>query len=459
MGRIIFVVALSFCVLWVGACSSTPERGDSLAISDDSVEESVELADSDLIPVGHSPIKGDDSAWVTVVVFADFQCSFGARLAATIDEVSDAFDDDTMRLVFKHHPLDSHGGSMKAAVAAEAAREQGKFWKMHDALFDDFARLSAGDPEGAVFQIAEEVGVDMDKLKVDMEREDIAERVIADRELGEELGLDSVPAVFINGGFIPGAQPPETYYQTIIEVRRILEQGVAQGELERGDVYRGSVEMLYAETRPDEEELQQRASPVTKVAVDGDEAQTAEIDETVVQIALFMSLSDEPSLALQREVAEIVEDDDEVRVVYFHLLQTQDEATRLAHRAVAGTESSEKLQGLLRWLSDEGNDWQSDVDGLEAYLDEAEIELVSDEDFDDILETHAEMAQTYEIQGTPTSFINGIRVLGVPDPPQMQALIEEQIALALRIAEIQGLSGQPLYEAMVEGNQQRQGGY
>ena len=239
------LVVLCGVMLWtiLAACSASPERHE-----DEDVQFGAhDLEDSEILPVADSPIRGPKNAWVTVVVFADFQCPFCAQLAATLSSVNEAFSDDTVRLVFKHHPLEIHDGARRAALAAEAAREQNLFWEMHDGLFDDFARLSADDPEWAVVKIAEKVGVDVEQLKVDMERDEIVGRVEEDLRLAETLGLHGVPAVYVNGGLIPGVQSPETYVLTIVEVRTILEESVARDEIGPHQVYRKSVETLYSQ--------------------------------------------------------------------------------------------------------------------------------------------------------------------------------------------------------------------
>ncbi len=445
-------LALCFTVSWIG-CSGTPTTEKDRPT--EAAADSVELEDSELIPVAHSPIKGAEDAWVTVVVFADFECPFCARLAATLDEVEQTLDDGTMRLVFKHFPLNADGELSPAARGAEAARMQGEFWAMHDALFDEFARLSNDDAESVVLEIAASLELDEEQLRRDMNSDRVRSRIENDRALAGELELQAVPAVFVNGGFIAGAQSAEIYQTAITNIHHILHQSVSRGEMQRAEVYRGSVEPLFAHTRP-EEQTREQPPTVVQLPVDGERPETSNLDDGLVQLATFLSFSDEPSLQLQRQLDEMV-DEEAVRVTYFHLLHDHDRSTRLAHRAVEGADSPREVASLVQWLSDESNDWQSDVSMLEDYLEREEIVAIADDDFDAIVEADAELAQEYGVFGTPTSFINGIRLVGTPEPGELQSVVEEQLALAERVSELKELSGQALYEEMVAGNRQRKG--
>ena len=89
------------------------------------------------------PVRGNPKAPVTIVLFSDFQCPFCARVGPTLDEVQRAYG-DKVRIVWKHQPLPFHPNALPAAEAAEAAREQGKFWQMHDRLFAAQRELVAG---------------------------------------------------------------------------------------------------------------------------------------------------------------------------------------------------------------------------------------------------------------------------------------------------------------------------
>lgn len=89
------------------------------------------------IELGDSPVLGDANAKITIVEFSDFECPFCARhFTQTYPEIkSNYIDKGITKLIFKNYPLPFHSSAQKAAEAAECAKEQGKFWEMHDKLF------------------------------------------------------------------------------------------------------------------------------------------------------------------------------------------------------------------------------------------------------------------------------------------------------------------------------------
>lgn len=92
------------------------------------------------VPVSGSPVRGPADAWVTLVEFSDFECPYCASVQATIDQLRLAYPAD-VRVVFKHYPLSFHAHARAAAIAAECAGEQGRFWEMHDAIFQGRAGI------------------------------------------------------------------------------------------------------------------------------------------------------------------------------------------------------------------------------------------------------------------------------------------------------------------------------
>ena len=106
------------------------------------------------------PVRGSSRAPVTLVAFSDFQCPFCARAEPTLAELLKTYG-DKLRVVWKHQPLSGHPQAMPAALAAEAARQQGKFWEMHDRLFSHQAELS---PQ-AYERWAAELGLDVARFK------------------------------------------------------------------------------------------------------------------------------------------------------------------------------------------------------------------------------------------------------------------------------------------------------
>jgi protein-disulfide isomerase len=163
------------------------------------------------IEAGDSPSKGPANAKITIIEFSDFQCPYCKRGKDTMDQVVKAFPND-VRLVFKHLPLPMHPEAKPAARATFAAAKQGKFWEMHDALFDNQANLNSE----FYTKTAEKLGLNMEKFKADMESPEASKAVDADMELGQKNGIQGTPGFFVNGVAVKGAYPFE-HFKKIIE--------------------------------------------------------------------------------------------------------------------------------------------------------------------------------------------------------------------------------------------------
>ena len=118
-----------------------------------------------------------------------------------------------MQVVFKHLPLRIHPKAPAAHAAAIAAGKQGKFWEMHDKIFANQREMS---PEKYV-AYAEELGLDVEQFKKDVEDPEVKKRVDADTQEASKLLVRGTPAFFINGKYLSGAQPFEAFKSRIDE--------------------------------------------------------------------------------------------------------------------------------------------------------------------------------------------------------------------------------------------------
>jgi protein-disulfide isomerase len=159
-----------------------------------------------------APLRGPESAKVTIVEFADFQCPFCTRVNSTLTQIREQYPKD-VKLVFKHLPLRIHPQAAGAHAAAEAAHRQGKFWEMHDRIFSNQSDLAPETFTG----YAQQVGLDVDAFKKDVGSDDVKKRLDADTREAQKLGVSGTPAFFINGKYLAGAQPFEAFKQRIDE--------------------------------------------------------------------------------------------------------------------------------------------------------------------------------------------------------------------------------------------------
>jgi len=149
------------------------------------------LAAVDLTDV---PCRGRPDAKVTMVEFSDFECP-GCSAARLLLEAEADLPGSQARLCFKYFPLQSHPHALAAAQAAEFARGAGRFWEMHDALFEHQGALQTADLKAH----AASVGLDPDALERALADGRSVERIQRSKEEGRSLGVDSTPFLFLNG--------------------------------------------------------------------------------------------------------------------------------------------------------------------------------------------------------------------------------------------------------------------
>ncbi|MCS6798489.1 MAG: thioredoxin domain-containing protein [Myxococcota bacterium] len=142
----------------------------------------------------HAPVRGDPTAAVTLVVFSDFECPYCAAAHPVLQRLLREHDGQ-VRLAFLHYPLEGHPHARAAARAAVAAHIQGKFWAMHDRLFENQDRLTDSD----LREHARAIGLDMARFERDFLDPATAERIEADRAQGRRAAIRGTPTIFVNG--------------------------------------------------------------------------------------------------------------------------------------------------------------------------------------------------------------------------------------------------------------------
>lgn len=172
-----------------------------------------------LAPVtGTDWVKDNKDAKVTILEYADFQCpacGYYYQLFKPLDK-----DYGTrVRYVFRNFPLSQHKNSDIAAVAAGAAGKQGKFWEMHDMIFDNqnkWSDMSTADARKTFVQYAASLKLDAAKFQQDLDAKDVADKITNDLQGGLSAGVTSTPSFFLNGKYIQ----PNTYD----EFRSLIDQ-------------------------------------------------------------------------------------------------------------------------------------------------------------------------------------------------------------------------------------------
>src|SRR5688572_19982422 len=181
------------------------------------------------IAVGNAPVRGGKTPKVTIVVFSEFQCPFCSRVLPTMDQIQKTYGND-VQIAFKHFPLNFHPNAMPAAIAAEAAKDQGKFWQMHDKLFANQQQLDRPSME----KYAQEIGLDMGKFKAALDSSKGKDQVEADMKQGAQFGVRGTPSSFINGRFFRGAQPLDNFKAAIDEEMKKADEKLKSGVSRQG---------------------------------------------------------------------------------------------------------------------------------------------------------------------------------------------------------------------------------
>jgi protein-disulfide isomerase len=156
-------------------------------------------------------IQGPADAPVTLVEYGDYQCPYCGAAHSVVQEVQ-ARMGDRLRFVFRNFPLStSHPRAEQAAEAAEAAAAQGRFWPMHDLIFENQKRLRDRD----LREYAEQVGLDLERFDAELAEHVHAARVHEDFMSGVRSGVNGTPTFFVNGARLDDSYDLETLLATL----------------------------------------------------------------------------------------------------------------------------------------------------------------------------------------------------------------------------------------------------
>lgn len=163
-------------------------------------------------------VQGSASAPVTLVEYGDYQCPYCGMAYPIVKSLQRALG-NKLRFVFRNFPLsDSHEFADHAAQTAEAAGAAGKFWEMHDTLYENQEQLSDRD----LVTYAEQLGLDTTRLVRDLEEGTYAGRVREDFRSGVRSGVNGTPTFFVNGSRYDGGwNDPDQFLRAL--------RGIAEG--------------------------------------------------------------------------------------------------------------------------------------------------------------------------------------------------------------------------------------
>jgi protein-disulfide isomerase len=211
LGFVVVALIAALIYQWVYV-EAELARGSDEGFNPDAVLAEYATALPNDIPIGpDDPVEGNPDAPVRIVVFSNFFCPGCRLLSGELHQIVSYFE-GRVSVIFKHYAglvcleqedPSSAPGVCLAAWAAEAARRQGRFWPFHDLLF----MVESDYDEGLIRQIALNVGLDMDWFEAEWLSPEVREKVARDTNLGQRLGIEGTPMVFLNNKKVDNLSP------------------------------------------------------------------------------------------------------------------------------------------------------------------------------------------------------------------------------------------------------------
>ena len=166
-------------------------------------------------------IQGDKDSKVVLVEYSDFQCPACKIFYLFLKQISAKYG-TKMELVYRNFPLSYHANAALAAQAAGAAGKQGKFWEMHDVIFegqDIWVRQNGANAEKTFVSYAQSLKLNIEQFKKDLNSQEVKTKIEQDYQGGIKSGVNATPTFFLNGKKLP---PPTSYGEFADIIRRAI---------------------------------------------------------------------------------------------------------------------------------------------------------------------------------------------------------------------------------------------
>ena len=205
IGIVIATILILVGTVWFVGRTSTPASSDNSSPVSDEQKKLLEVVSDDYI-------KGSKDASVTLVEYLDFECEACDAYYPLVKQLAEEFKTDA-RFVNRYFPLSGHKNGLPSALAVEAASKQGKYWEMHNILFENqksWGEKQSADPK--IFEgYAKQIGLNIEQFKKDVSSREVKDRVERDRSSGQRLGVRGTPTFFLNGDKIPNPRTPDDF--------------------------------------------------------------------------------------------------------------------------------------------------------------------------------------------------------------------------------------------------------
>jgi protein-disulfide isomerase len=445
---VVLVAWLVIAALGCGGGSTAPKGPDTLVVGGDGGASLTPIAtapaaenvseDDAAIPIGSDdPVRGNRLAYVTIVVFSDFQCPFCGRVATTFDRVAETYGDD-VRIVFKNEPLPFHPYARVASEVGQAVfatKGNDAFWRYHDMAF---RRQQLINPD-TVRAWAVAAGADSREIEEGLAKKTWSSKIEHDEALAKRLDALGTPASFVNGVSLSGAQPFEKFKE-VIDAELAKAKDVAQRGTSRDRIYGRMVAANYKQPSParhDDDDDDDRAdTTVWKVPIGASPVRgSPSALVTVVEFGDFQCpYCKKVQPALERLRTEY---GDRIRFVW------KDEPLPFHPRALPAAE----LARSARVQKGDAAFWSAHDKLFDAQpkLEDADLASVARAIGIDVAKVDAAikgktyakgigddqaLADDVQASGTPHFFINGHRAVGVQPFEKLKAMVDAEITKA-----------------------------
>lgn len=172
-------------------------------------------------------VFGNPDSKVVMIEYGDFQCPSCGAAHTQIKSVIEEYK-DKIAFVYRNFPLTSiHPNARVAAASVEAAGLQGKYWEMHDLIFEsqnEWSNLSGDERTAQFSSYAASLSLDKEKFLTDLASSSVTKKISFDQAIGKKLGVDSTPAFYINGEALPEDVASAVVQGSTSELKALLDQ-------------------------------------------------------------------------------------------------------------------------------------------------------------------------------------------------------------------------------------------
>ena len=416
---------------------------------DGTKEISQEIASSQLdstrIPIAGSPARGGINAAATVVFFADFQCKASRALYGKLmDDVFKIHGDD-VNIVYKAFPLSSHNLAPMAAQAAFAAKNQGKFWEMFDAIYAAGEQDATGEnylkPEN-LRKYAQKIGLAHNRYDQALNAPDTLAAIQKDIELGKKLDVQKTPSIFINGkpvSLTKGVNGDELMAAVNREVKNI-----------NGILAKPNAKYYLAER------LDKSFVPAASATMGTDLGRSVKgAPNALVTIVEFSDYECPFCSRVEPTIERLLKTyPNDVRVIFTHNPLSFHKNAKLAAQAAYAAGRQNKFWEMHKRLFD--NQKRLTRNDLLKYAADLHLDqAMFAKDLDDpatvaVIESNIAEAKKFGFSGTPAFLINNQPLSGAQPFELFQKAIDEELAEAKAVSQKTGLTGDALFQELLK---------